>query len=72
MLFRSQLGVTPLQYIRQRKLARIHTCLSDPGCTVRSLTELALDYGFVHLGRFSESYRLQFGELPSSTLKRRH
>ena len=71
-LFERQLGVTPLQYIRQRKLTRIHTCLSDPGCTVRSLTELALDYGFVHLGRFSESYRLQFGELPSSTLKRRH
>ena len=71
-LFERQLGVTPLQYIRQRKLARIHTCLSDPGCTVRSLTELALDYGFVHLGRFSESYRLQFGELPSSTLKRRY
>ena len=71
-LFERQLGVTPLQYIRQRKLVRIHACLSDPSCTVRSLTELALDYGFVHLGRFSESYRLQFGELPSSTLKRRH
>ena len=71
-LFERQLGVTPLQYIRQRKLARVHACLSDPSCTVRSLTELALDYGFLHLGRFSESYRLQFGELPSSTLKRRH
>ena len=71
-LFERQLGVTPLQYIRQRKLARVHACLSDPSCPVRSLTELALDYGFLHLGRFSESYRLQFGELPSSTLKRRH
>lgn len=71
-LFERQLGVTPLHYIRQRKLERIHACLSDASCTVRSLTELALDYGFLHLGRFSESYRLQFGELPSSTLKRRH
>ena len=71
-LFERQLGVTPLHYIRQRKLERIHACLSDASCMVRSLTELALDYGFLHLGRFSESYRLQFGELPSSTLKRRH
>ncbi|MEB0207243.1 AraC family transcriptional regulator [Pseudomonas sp. CCC3.1] len=72
VLFERELGVTPLQHIRQRKLARIHACLSDPSCTVRSLTELALDYGFLHLGRFSDSYRQQYGELPSSTLKRRH
>ncbi|MCF4996848.1 helix-turn-helix domain-containing protein [Pseudomonas syringae] len=71
-LFERQLGVTPLQYIRQRKLERIHTCLNDPSCPVRNLTELALDYGFLHLGRFSESYRMQFGELPSQTFKRRH
>ncbi|MBK5511651.1 AraC family transcriptional regulator [Pseudomonas sp. TH15] len=71
-LFQRQLGVTPMQYIRQRKLERIHTCLSDPSCPVRNLTELALDYGFLHLGRFAESYRQQFGELPSHTFKRRH
>lgn len=71
-LFDNQLGSTPRQFIRQRKLERIHTCLSDPNCTVRNLTELALDYGFTHLGRFSDSYRQQFGELPSETLKRRN
>ncbi|MCU1716926.1 AraC family transcriptional regulator [Pseudomonas sp. 5P_3.1_Bac2] len=71
-LFERQLGLSPMQYVRQRKLARIHACLIDPHCTVRSLTELAMDYGFVHLGRFAESYRQQFGELPSATFKRRH
>lgn len=70
-LFDRQLGSTPKRYIRQRKLERIHACLSDPACPVRNLTEVALDWGFLHLGRFSESYRLQFGELPSETLKRR-
>lgn len=70
-LFERQLGITPKQYIRQRKLECINACLSDPDCPVRNLTELALDYGFLHLGRFAESYRLQFGELPSDTLKRR-
>ncbi|HKS14327.1 MAG TPA: helix-turn-helix transcriptional regulator, partial [Pseudomonas sp.] len=70
-LFDRHLGVTPGQYIRQRRLERVHACLGDASCPVRSLTELALDHGFLHLGRFSESYRQRFGELPSETLKRR-
>jgi AraC-like DNA-binding protein len=70
-LFDRQLGTTPKQYIRQRKLEQVNACLSDPRCTVRSVTELALDYGFLHLGRFAESYRQRFGELPSETFRRR-
>lgn len=70
-LFDRHLNTTPRQYIRQRKLERVQACLSDPSCAVRSVTELALDYGFLHLGRFSESYRQRFGELPSETLRRR-
>lgn len=70
-LFERQADTTPRQYIRRLKLERIHACLGDPACSVRSVTELALDYGFLHLGRFSESYRQQFGELPSETFKRR-
>ncbi len=56
-------GITPRQYIRQRKLEQVHACLSDASCPVRNVTELALDYGFLHC-RFSDSYRQQFGELP--------
>lgn len=70
-LFDRHLGTTPKQYVRQRKLQRLHECLADPTCSVRSVTELAMDYGFMHLGRFAESYRQQFAELPSETFKRR-
>ncbi|WP_439861915.1 AraC family transcriptional regulator [Pseudomonas sp. MBLB4136] len=70
-LFERHSGSTPKQYIRERKLARIHSCLRDPSCHVRSVTEIALDYGFTHLGRFSECYKNSFGELPSDTLRRR-
>jgi AraC-like DNA-binding protein len=38
-----------------------------PGDTVSSI---ALDCGFVHLGRFSLTYRSTFGETPSDTLRR--
>jgi AraC-like DNA-binding protein len=71
-LFERNAGATPKNYIRQKRLERINACLSDPTCNVRNVTEVAMDYGFLHLGRFSDSYRKQFGELPSDTLKRRH
>jgi len=70
-LFERNAQASPADYIRQRRLARVHACLSDPQCTVRSLSELAMDYGFMHLGRFSDQYRKQFGQLPSETLRQR-
>ncbi len=71
-LFERKAGTTPKSYIRQRKLEKIHGRLSDPSVKVRNITEIAMDYGFLHLGRFSESYKSTFGELPSDTLRRHH
>lgn len=71
-LFEKHAGNTPKHYIRQRKLEQIRARLSDPQAPVRSVTEIALDYGFLHLGRFSECYKSAFGELPSDTLRRRN
>lgn len=72
LLFERKVGTTPKSYIRQRKLEQIHGRLSDPSARVRNITEIAMDYGFMHLGRFSESYKSTFGELPSDTLRRHH
>ena len=68
-LFERQVGLSPRDYVRQRKLERVHARLQL--ATARSVTEVALDHGFVHLGRFAEAYRKRFGELPSQTWKRR-
>ncbi|MFP5456117.1 MAG: helix-turn-helix domain-containing protein, partial [Alphaproteobacteria bacterium] len=35
-----------------------------------TVSELALEWGFTHLGRFSAEYRRRFQELPSETLRR--
>lgn len=69
-LFERHAGIAPKDYIRQRKLERIHARLLDPACQVRSITEIALDHGFLHLGRFADAYRRRFGELPSQTYRR--
>lgn len=69
-LFESSVGLSPRQYIRRRRLARVRTALLEPASGVRNVTEIALECGFSHLGRFADCYRQEFGELPSQTLCR--
>jgi AraC-like DNA-binding protein len=67
--FRAHRGQTPLQFVVGRRLAWVRRCLLDskPG---DSVTQLAHDAGFVHLGRFAVRYRSTYGESPSATLRR--
>lgn len=69
-LFAKSFNVTPKLFIKQAKLKSLREELVR-GKAVRNVTEVALNYGFTHLGRFSADYRKMFGELPSETLRRR-
>jgi AraC-like DNA-binding protein len=68
--FRRHVGLTPLQYLRQVRLEHAHHDLAtaDPGQT--SVTTIAYQWGFTHLGRFATSYRTKYGRSPSHTLQR--
>jgi len=68
-LFARYFNVTPKLFIKQTKLKSLREELTGSKA-VRNVTEVALDYGFTHLGRFSSDYRKMFGELPSETLRR--
>lgn len=58
---------SPVAWLRQLRLHAIRQHLqSNPQADISSI---ALMHGFAHLGRFAASYRAQFGELPSTTLK---
>lgn len=59
----------PMTYLRRLRLESVRTELtnSDPGAT--TVTAVAGRWGFVHLGRFADQYRQQFGESPSETLR---
>jgi AraC-like DNA-binding protein len=67
--FRRLRGCTPMQYLRRRRLEEARRLLENatPETTV---TNVALDSGLFHLGRFSAAYRAMFGEKPSETLAR--
>ena len=66
--FKTYTGISPAQWLRLRRLngAR-RELLSTTDTTV---AEVAMNWSFWHLGRFSNSYRALFQELPSETLKR--
>ena len=66
--FKRYLGVSPKQLI---KLLRLRACRGSllsakPSDTVSSI---ALQHGFWHLGQFAVDYKKAFGESPSTTLK---
>ncbi|WP_027852408.1 AraC family transcriptional regulator [Marinobacterium litorale] len=70
-LFAKHFGLTPRLYIKNAKLRALRNELVG-NTRLRNVTEVALDYGFSHLGRFSSDYRKMFGELPSETFRRHH
>jgi AraC-like DNA-binding protein len=69
LLCREQLGMSPIRYLwlRRMNLARRALRGADASMTV---TKIAMNFGFSHLGRFSVAYRSLFGELPSVALAR--
>jgi len=70
--FKRSKRVSPNSYIKERRLRRIYNHIQTATSRVRNVTEVALEFGFSHLGRFSSEYKRLFGELPSETLRRRN
>jgi AraC-like DNA-binding protein len=69
--FYDALGMGPVTYLRYRRLCNIRSILrcSDPATT--RIADVAMQYGFLDMGRFAGYYRLLFDECPSQTLGRR-
>ncbi|MBB1593159.1 helix-turn-helix domain-containing protein [Achromobacter sp. UMC46] len=69
LIFRRSVGMTPGRWFMN---ARLNGALRDLiACSAeRTISDIAIKWGFRHLSRFSQYYRQAFGELPSDTLKR--
>jgi AraC-like DNA-binding protein len=68
--FREWRQTTPMAALRHIRLQRARSALLEPDETTE-VTDVALRWGFAHLGRFSAIYKAVFDETPGSTLRRR-
>ncbi len=66
--FRKELGVSPLTYVKARRMSMAHHRLRAGDPRVTTVTRVATDLGISHLGRFSVEYHKRFGVPPSVTL----
>lgn len=64
--FQDCYGISPMRFLRQVRLDRAHDDLAQGTSTV---TEVASYWGFTNLGRFSQAYKVRFGEFPNATLE---
>lgn len=68
--FRKIHGVSPYRYLRGFRMTQARQALLSAGSRHGTVTEVAMQFGFLELGRFSVDYRSAFGECPSATLRR--
>jgi AraC-like DNA-binding protein len=67
--FRDYHGISPMRYLRNARFDKAREALTRAQ-PEESVTEIAMTWGFGHMGRFSVEYRKRFGETPSETLRR--
>jgi AraC-like DNA-binding protein len=68
--FEIRRGRSPMRFVTERRLMAAHHRL-DHATADTSVTSVALELGFSHLGRFAQMYAEVIGESPSDTLARR-
>jgi len=63
-------GISPMRYLRDMRMEGAHQNLLDADGQ-ESVTDIAMQWGFSHLGRFSIEYKKRYGCSPSQTVKLR-
>jgi AraC family ethanolamine operon transcriptional activator len=69
--FRDVYGVSPKAYAKAIQLNKIYKKLIKGNQQDTTISGVAGEFGFWHMGQFASDYRRHFGELPSTTLKSR-
>jgi transcriptional regulator GlxA family with amidase domain len=69
--FRRRYDQSPLSYVRGVQLDRVHETLraARQARSPVQVTDVAMDNGFTHMGRFAGYYKQRFGHSPTVTLR---
>ena len=71
LAFKQHLGMGPMAYLRDLRLDAVHDILRLARSEGRlSVTQVAEEHGFCHMGHFCAHYQTRFGEQASQTLRR--
>jgi AraC-like DNA-binding protein len=68
--FDKKYGLGPMAFIRQRRLDACYIKLRGSERCATTVTEVAMTYGFEHMGKFAIAYKDSFGESPSASLQK--
>lgn len=68
--FQCHLGMAPFAYLRSVRLSLARQRLLSAAPMYQRVSDVALDCGYVNLGRFARDYAAQHGERPSATRRR--
>lgn len=68
--FHKLFGVGTTQYLKLRRLNRVHFALMASDCEVTTVAAVMAVHGVRELGRFAGTYKALFGESPSETLRK--
>ncbi len=67
--FKHHQGISPMAYVKKLKLEKARQELKKAHLTGKSVTDIAMEFQFTHLGRFSAEYKKEYHELPSHTVR---
>ena len=68
--FEKKYGMGPMAFIKQRRLDAAYLVLLSAKSDATTVTQVAINYGFAHTGKFAIEYGKAFGESPSTSLAR--
>lgn len=68
--FEKKYGIGPIAFIKQRRLDAAYIDLLSAKPDATSVTQVAINYGFSHMGKFAIEYGNVFRESPSTSLAR--
>lgn len=66
--FEAITGYSPMDYLKRLRLNGAYTRLRRADRAQTRIIDVAMDWGFWHMGHFTKDYRSMFGETPSETL----